>query len=373
MGGGGSAPPSNQTVTQTNLPTYAKPYFQDLMKRAKHESRENYKPYRQDRLAEFDPMMTQGIKATQKLYNSGTPWLDQAMPWTRQGANTYGNLADFRSDPIRTQYAQNFERVRSDDVNTGQWNQAAAQQYMNPYLNEVVARQRENMYLDYDRQRAERNARAVKAGAFGGSRQAVGDYLAEEGFNRQLADMEAQQRYAAYQNAQEMYGTDQARRLQADQSNQEKALQAALANQQRDLETRQYGADLSLKTQQADENARAEAAKIRAMAAQGLLTSGDQAAALEAQRQSINAERIKMLMAAGAQRQAYDQSLLDLHYSDYINQRDWEKQQLQFYSSILRGVPISVNSNVTQYQPYNPFQALMGAGLGGLALAQAFK
>ena len=33
-GGGGQAAPTDQTVTQTNLPAYAQPYFERLMRRA---------------------------------------------------------------------------------------------------------------------------------------------------------------------------------------------------------------------------------------------------------------------------------------------------------------------------------------------------
>ena len=47
-GGGGSksAPaPTNQTVTQTNLPEYARPYFENLLNRSQALSYQGYRPY----------------------------------------------------------------------------------------------------------------------------------------------------------------------------------------------------------------------------------------------------------------------------------------------------------------------------------------
>jgi hypothetical protein len=48
MGGGG---PTNSTVTQSNLPEYAKPYYENLMKRSQKESTTDYQPYKRDRIA----------------------------------------------------------------------------------------------------------------------------------------------------------------------------------------------------------------------------------------------------------------------------------------------------------------------------------
>lgn len=511
MGGGGPAP-SNSTVTQTTLSKEAKPFYKDLMKRAKKESDTDYIPYEDERLAQMDPYVSKGIRDTQRLYDSGTPWLKQAMPWTKNAAGDFQDLSNYKANTISAYYNPTYKKVEStynyrpDDVevkynrdnwtkvraqlmgtkyidasldqlpqyqklqfglqpdekvSTDQWSGSAYSQYKNPYAEEVIDSQRENMYRDYNRQNAQRALAAAKSGSFGGSREAVGRYLAEEGMNDRLRTFEADSRNENWRQAQAMFSTDQARALQAAQSNQDvsskyamanqqtksqydmanaqraqqyrlanqqsfmtsaannqqaamqarlanqqtdlsaahffadknmqaqmanqqsgmqnaqfrqdKAMQARLANQQRDLETRQYKADLMLKAGTADSESKARAAGIRAQGAAGLLQSGEQAAALEAQRQAINSERIKQLMGAGAQRQAYKQSLLDLKYSDFINQRDWKKQQLQFYNSAIRGVPVGVNSNVSSYQPYNPLQALMGAGIGGLALSQMFR
>lgn len=57
--GGGGGQPTTQTVNQTNLPEYAKPYFENIMERAQAESYRPYTPYGGDRIAGFTPTQTQ--------------------------------------------------------------------------------------------------------------------------------------------------------------------------------------------------------------------------------------------------------------------------------------------------------------------------
>jgi hypothetical protein len=55
----------------------------------------------------------------------------------------------------------------------GTFDSAAANQYMNPFVQNVLGQQNEQAARDYQIQNASRNNAAVQAGAFGGSRQAV--------------------------------------------------------------------------------------------------------------------------------------------------------------------------------------------------------
>jgi len=71
------------------------------------------------------------------------------------------------------------------------------------------------------------------------------------------------------------------------------------------------------------------------------------------------------MMTIGDEQQQYSQSQLDIAYNDFVNQRDAERQNLQFLSSILRGVPISANQDVKQFESGNPLAG--AAGLAGIA------
>ena len=53
--GGGSSQPVEQTVTQTQFPEEAKPYYTRLLSRGEAESLQPYAAYPSQRLAEFSP------------------------------------------------------------------------------------------------------------------------------------------------------------------------------------------------------------------------------------------------------------------------------------------------------------------------------
>lgn len=81
-------------------------------------------------------------------------------------------------------------------------------------------------------------------------------------------------------------------------------------------------------------------------------------------------DRIRAMLGAGQAREDIQQQYLDTAYDDFINQRDVERQNLQFLSSLLQGVPVSANQNVVTTQPTNPLQGLLGSATGLQALYQ---
>lgn len=79
--------------------------------------------------------------------------------------------------------------------------------------------------------------------------------------------------------------------------------------------------------------------------------------------------------AAGQAQQAQQQKNLDVGYSDFLEQRDYPKNQADFLSNIIRGLPSQTSSNTTttgpqaglQYQP-SPLAAISGSTAGLAAL-----
>jgi len=113
----------------------------------------------------------------------------------------------------------------------GQFNEQAAQDYMDPYAKNVVDYQKAQALRDFQIAQPMRQAQAVKQGAFGGSRSAIIDAEAQRSLNSQLQGIEATGRQAAFQNAQQQFERDQARRLQAQGMGEQ---------------SRQYGAGLGM-------------------------------------------------------------------------------------------------------------------------------
>ena len=80
------------------------------------------------------------------------------------------------------------------------------------------------------------------------------------------------------------------------------------------------------------------------------------------------------LERAGTLEQAEQQRLMDLQYQDFLRQRDFPKEQLGFYSSMVRGIaPMMPSMQYAYTPPPSPFQQALGLGLTGLGAYQMFK
>ena len=202
-----------------------------------------------------------------------------------------------------------------------------ASQYMNPYITNVLDVQKARANQRFDELQVGRENAAMQAGAFGGDRRFVQDAIADRERNMQLNEMEAQGLAQAYQSGADIFGQEQGRTLQN----------------------------------------RALASDAAMQSAKGLQDYGVASDAL-----AFN--RGKTLAGVGGVMDEQEQAGLDMAYSDFLNQRDYDRNQLNFYSGILRGVPISPTQESTTYNaPPSQMSQLLGLGVGGLGLAKAFN
>lgn len=176
---------------------------------------------------------------------------------------------------------------------------------------------------------------------------------------------------AAYNQALQ-FGASQSQAAQI--ANQQAALTAAQANQQTQMQTGIQNLSALLTTQQQQDAARQAAANLNLQGAQFGTSAGLQAATQLAnlgttsQQQELN--RIQALAAVGEQQQGLQQQQLSQAYSDYLEQRDWEKNQLGYLSGLIRGTPFSTTTTtgVSTTGPSTQAQALSGVlGVAGLA------
>jgi hypothetical protein len=300
-GGGGGAPaPQTSTVNQSNLPEYARPYFEDIMARGQTASQVEYQPYTGQRVADFNPMQQQAFQGVAGLGPS--PLNAPAAGFT--GAAGIGGLGA----------GQQYQQMATSP--------GAMQAYMSPYMQNVVDFQKSQAIQDYGRQLPGQQAAATRAGAFGGSRQAIVESEAQRNLQNQLAGIQATGTQSAF---------DQAR--QAQQFGSQLGLQGlGLAGQM----GQQFGQ-------------------------LGQTAFGQQAAAAQAQQQ------------AGAIQQAQTQQGLDQNYEEFMRQQFYPQSQLQFYSSLLRGVPVSPQQTQYSYQAAPSMASQIGGlGLGALGLSKAF-
>lgn len=343
-GGSRQSAPTQQTVTQTNIPTEFMPYFERLVGRVEEQSQQPYQPYGGQRLAPSTGIadIGQSREMVRSVAGSGVSGLPLAQAASagnifearRLGQYTPGQFTEFQFGPAR-QF-------------TGQ----EAQQYMSPYIENVLDVQKARAIEDFDRLRGARNTRAVQAGAFGGSRQGVQEALAEEALMRQMGEIEATGRQAAFEQAGQLFGADRAAQMA-----QQQAQAGEAGRVQTGVEaSRQFGAGQGLAALGA---AGAEAGRL---------------AALGEQERGAQIQGAQLLESIGKAQQSEQQAGLDLAYQDFLRQQGYPQEQLAFYSDVLQGLPVAPTSSQTQqgYQYYNPAQQALGAGLSALSLYKAF-
>jgi hypothetical protein len=227
-------------------------------------------------------------------------------------------------------------------ISTGTFSPAAASYYMSPYATNVSDIAARELRRQGDIAKQQGAMGAIGRGSFGGARQALMQAEQERGLQQNIADVYTKGQQAAFENAQKIYGEDAARQLQAQQANIGAEQAAAQLQAQTGLGGLQAGLDAS----------RAQSATAAAQ-------------------QTSNLERLKAQAASEQEKQALQQKINDIQYQQAMEQRDWEKKQLEFYNAMLRGSAGLAQTQV-QYAPSpSPISQIGGLGLGALGLAKA--
>lgn len=406
MGKKGGSAPSSQTVTQTNIPEYAAPYFERLLDRSESVFGKDvpYEAYGGQRVATAGMPDIQGaFDITRGVAGSGIAGLPQAMGVAAGNIQAGQDIAQRAGQPFQfggAQFAQQgvnpFTGFREGQVDqfqfdpTQRFTGANVQEYMSPFMQNVVDEQSRRAIQQFQEQRGGRAAQAVGAGAFGGSRQAVQESLAERDLLDRLSGIQATGSQQAFEQAAQMFGQDrgaefarqqaQAQELGRTQGVGTQEAARVQAAQAAEL-ARSQGIDVSeagrVQAAQAAEQARvqgSQAAENRAAQQQQLQALGfsaEQAQQMvgfgEAGR-AADIQGAQLLEAIGRSQRGMEQEQLDIDYQNFIAQRAFPEQQLQGMSSILRGVPVQPGTTTTAYAPFNPLQQALGGGLGAIGL-----
>ena len=388
-GGGSSQQPTKTTSVTTNLPEYAEPFYKRLMQRTEAESNRPYEPYGGQRFAQFSPEQQESFGIASEIGRQGVPQALRLGTLRAADAATYDQTYD--AGQVRRDLSADGQydagQIRRDLAAGGQYTPGTfetgkftdpdvAAQYMNPFVENVIGAQRRREQQRFDENVPQGiRAQAAQRGAFGGSRGALQEQLAQERLNERLLDQDAQLRATAFQQAQGAFMSD-AERAQRGQQLADASGQVAakLGITRAELADRsaQQAAKLGItRAELADRAAQAEGRLGLAGEELGLKAAGELAkyGGLE---QQYGLHAADVLRQIGEQRQAQEQQLLDIGYSDFLSERDFPRQQLGYLSGIMHGVPVSPQSETSMYQrPPSGGQQLLGYGLGGLGLAKS--
>jgi len=312
-GGGGGGAPAQQTVTNTSIPEYARPYVENMLGKTEALTDINQNPYQTyggQRIADFNPGQQQAFQNVQNMQVS--PQIGQA-----SGLAGISGLGSIGTAGQMGQVGQQYANQAT--------NPYAQQAYMSPYIQNALQPQLAEMNRQYDITGQQEKARAVGQGAFGGNRQALAQSENERNKNMAMNAAIGSGYQNAFQNAQQ---------------------------------AQQFGANLGLQGLQGQ-----MAGYGQANQAAGTL--GQLGQTQYAQNMGINQAQQQV----GAIQQAQAQQGLDTAYQDFLKQKNYPYQQLAFMSDMARGLPLSQTSQAMYSAPPNAVSQLGGLGMSALGIS----
>lgn len=282
--------PVNTTTTST-LSEWAGPYVTNMLGKTQALAGEGYQQY--------DGPLTAGASGLQQ-----------------QAFQGLGSLASNPQTPANYNSTQ-FSSFLPGTSTQQPYGLQSIQEYMNPYVQGVLdpqIREAQRAALIAQNQNADRFA---KAGAYGGSRQAIMDAELQRNLLQQIGDMTGKAYSGAFDNA---------------QNQQYKAAQLGMDAQKATEQSKQFGAGYGLDSLKSQS---------------GIL---------------------QQLLQAGATQRDIEQQGINADYSEFMKQVEHPYDQLKFMREMISGMPISTQSNTAQ----GPSNSQQWAGLIS-SLVELFK
>jgi len=423
MGKGKAPTNTTQTVTQ-DVPAFLKPYYTDVMSKSKALSEETYNPFGGQRLVDdsadlgTSQQMIRGIagnplaeygEAQGTLGGLGTlaGQLGQQAPseFTATQVSPYAGFTETQVSPYagftETQVSPYAGFTNSSVTVSGfhefggaqefgydptrQFDTATAAQYMDPFMQTVVGRQQDDAIEKFRQQQAGRDASAVQAGAFGGSRQAVQQGIAETGLMDQLGDIQATGSQRAFEQAQQQFERDRAAGMTTEQRRAEEAarVQGIGVGETARVQTGEAGELGRVQGIDVSEQARVqgatadEAMRQREFQLQTMGFSADMArevVGLAERARQGDIQAAQLLEAQGLGEMARGQARLDVGYEDFLRQQNFPRQQLADYSATLRGMPVAdIGTQTTTAPGPSALQQALGAGISAVGLYKGMQ
>ena len=362
-GGGGSPAPQENTTYSSDLPEYAKPFYEELLKQSGKETYttdaagnvtgvKTPDPYTGGRLEEFTADQTavqaglrgmaprsefrESITDTETLTGLGTGAAASGL--AAAGAYAPGSLASLGM------------------ATPAEFDAAAATKYMSPYEDAVTSAAIKEARRQGDIAKNRASMQSIGRGTFGGGREALVMGEADAQTNALIADLRAQGRDKAFNQAQQQFQRDRTAAMGAEEA----TLKAEMDRRQLGQQAEQFGAGL-----QKDVGLAGLQYGLAGAGQQADITGADQRAQLEL---------MQAQAASGAEQQAMGQERRNLAYQEFMEQQDAAKRALEFQSNILRGTAGALGSTQTQYTPAPSLASqITGMGIAGLGLYNALS
>jgi hypothetical protein len=330
-----ATPAKTETIT-SNIPAWAQPFAEKILgfgaaltypkfnpQTGKYET--GFQPYQGELVAGLSPLQQQAMGDLSRMQVS--PQTSQATGFTGLAALQAQDLARYRPLQQQQYYQSPFMQ------------QGGLDPYMSPYMQGVVEEQKKQAIQDYGRQLPGMSAMAARAGAKGGTREALMQSEARRGLNEQLQNIQATGLQNAFQQASQQAMADAATRAQF-----------GVSGTQLGEQSRQFGAGLGMQGLQQQ------------------LAAAGQLGQLGQQQFQQESGILSAQLGAGAQQQGLKQQMLSSDYQRFIDEMTYPYKQLEFMSNLVRGIPSTDRTFNTYTAPPSTLGMLTGlsGGLGGL-------
>ncbi len=191
-----------RTETSVELPAWQEAQFKELYSQAQGVARQPFIPYTGPMVAGFSPDQLRQFQATRGLFETGMEF-----------------------DPTKGLQAL-AQETRPVTGQVGSLLTAPISQYQSPYQQQVIDATMRDIQRQADIARGSAQERAIRAGAFGGSRSAILEAESQRPFAEVMARTAAEQRERGYGQALRAAESDIARQMQMAQFAPQLELQA---------------------------------------------------------------------------------------------------------------------------------------------------
>ena len=392
----GSPPPSTTTygTTTTNVPQWLSDYTQGLINKGNAIASSPYQPYEGPKVAGLTPDQIAAQNLTKANIGSYQPGFTQAQnltiaggqinptafaaPYLYAGARGYDASWDASGDitgaaqPYFTQAAKGL----SDAVSSGGGLAAASpylakadakwydnvDKYMNPYVDNVIKKAQSDARRFYDESIVpEMQNTFTNAGQYGSATMADTMGKRVNDLTTRLQENADAARSDAYMKSADIFNNDQNRYVQmagvaGQAGSADMASRVAAARGMGELGA-SFGDLASKKASALLDTAKGYGAlgeisgKLATNQGKLMLDAGQQAGSLAEIAHNLGLKDAAALSAVGAENQSQQQKNLDTAYNDFLEQKNYDKDNLGWLANLIRGFDMGKTTTTSTTSP----------------------
>lgn len=370
-------PDYKETVTGTQLPAFVAAGGKELYEQARELSKSEFPAYTGDRIASYgtdadgNPLrMNEAEMGGLSLLASGQDSYEDLLNQSKTMAGNLGGGFEanaFTGADTADIIGENFDAPTFDrEFNFREFDADTANQYQDVFQTSIDPAI-EELNRQRQMQQNQNSADAIRAGAFGGSRLGLREATTDTDMAKAGSDLRRQAGREALGFASQRYDTDRAfgaNRFDTDRRNFEadRGFDAGRFDAERQA---RFGAE----DQRRAGYETNEASRLRGFETDeaSKLRASETLSGLAPLAQGLQEQAASGMITAGQAERQLDQSALDLAYGDYMAQKQYPFEMLNFALGALQGVPYETLTRAqAQGNTYMQQPSIYGQTLGGL-------